>query len=194
MILSTPRLVLRRARPENVHDLHAAFSRPETMRCWATPEHETPDETANWLDRRISSTEADAFMVEYQSHSIGKAGAWRLPEVGLRLHPDHWSKGLAREAMTAVIDHLFVTHPLPHLTAEADARNDAPVGRLTRLGFVETHRAERRMQWRDSICLALSRENRAARTRQRSEDLDLSAARCHLGQENFKTGPRNART
>ena len=46
------------------------------------------------------------------------------PEVGFLLHPDCWGKGLGREAMTAVIDHLFATHPLPHLTAEADPRND----------------------------------------------------------------------
>jgi RimJ/RimL family protein N-acetyltransferase len=169
MILRTPRLVLRRARPDDLHDMHAAFSRPEAMRYWATPEHETLAETENFLERMIELSEADDFIVEFEGRAIGKAGAWRLPEVGFLLHPDHWGKGLGREAMTAVIDHLFAAHPLRHLTAEADPRNDASVGLLTSLGFHETHRAERTMQWRDEWCdsiyFALPREDWIARAR-----------------------------
>ncbi len=125
MILRTPRLVLRRARRDDLHDLHAAFSRPEAMRYWSTPEHETLEQTARWIDDMIGATDADDFVVEHQGRAIGKAGAWQLPEVGFLLHPDYWGQGLGREAMTAVIDHLFAAHPLPHLTAEADPRNEA---------------------------------------------------------------------
>jgi [ribosomal protein S5]-alanine N-acetyltransferase len=168
MILRTPRLVLRRAQPADLHDLHDAFSRPEAMRYWATPEHETLDETWNFLSRMIEGTDADDFVIEHEGRAIGKAGAWRLPEVGFLLHPDHWGKGLALEAMTAVIDHLFAAHPLTGLSAEADPRNDASVGLLTRLGFHETHRAERTMQWRDEWCdsiyFALPRQDWIARS------------------------------
>jgi RimJ/RimL family protein N-acetyltransferase len=169
MILKTERLVLRRVRAEDVDDLHAAFSRPEAMRYWATPEHESIEQTANFVERMATSTDADDFVVEYQGRAIGKAGAWQLPEVGFLLHPDHWGKGLGREAMTAVIDHLFATHPIDALTAEADPRNDASIGLLTSLGFRETHRAERTMQWRDEWCdsvyFALSRADWSARAR-----------------------------
>jgi RimJ/RimL family protein N-acetyltransferase len=94
----------------------------------------------------------DDFLIEYQGQVIGKAGAWRLPEVGFLLHPDHWGKGLAHEAMTAVIAHLFAAHEVEALTAEADPRNAASLRLLGRLGFVETGRAERTMQWRDEWC------------------------------------------
>ncbi len=81
--------------------------------------------------------------------------------MGFLLHPDHWGKGLAHEAMTAVIAHLFAAHEVPELTAEADPRNVASLRLLGRLGFVETGRAERTMQWRDEWCdsvyLALQR-------------------------------------
>ena len=36
--------------------------------------------------------------------------------------------------------------------AEVDPRNTASLRLLTRLGFVETGRAERTMQWRDEWC------------------------------------------
>jgi RimJ/RimL family protein N-acetyltransferase len=83
---------------------------------------------------------------------IGKAGAWNLPEIGFLLHPDQWGKGLAHEAMTAVIAHLFAAHPVAQLVAEADPRNLASLRLLGRLGFVETGRAARTLRWRDEWC------------------------------------------
>lgn len=68
------------------------------------------------------------------------------------MHPDHWGVGLAREALTTLIAHLFATHNTDHLTAEVDPRNAASLGLLTRMGFVETHRAEKTLQWRDEWC------------------------------------------
>jgi [ribosomal protein S5]-alanine N-acetyltransferase len=160
MILRTPRLILRRARITDVADLHDAMSRPQAMRYWSTPEHEAPEVTRAFVQGMIDG-HSDDFVVEHQGRVIGKAGAWCLPEVGFLLHPDFWGKGLASEAMQAVITHLFATHPIPALTAEADPRNAACIGLLSRLGFAETHRAERTLLWRDEWCdsvyFALSR-------------------------------------
>ena len=64
-------------------------------------------------------------VIEKDGEVICKAGAWLLPEVGFLLHPDHWGKGLAFEAMTAVIAHLFAAHDVAELVAEADPRNAA---------------------------------------------------------------------
>jgi RimJ/RimL family protein N-acetyltransferase len=161
--IETARLVLRRAEAGDLADLHAVFTRPEAMRYWSTPAHESLAQTRVWLDRMIDApaAEADDFVIEIGGRVVGKAGAWRLPEVGFILHPDHWGKGLAREALTAVIAHLFRAHPLARLTAEADPRNARSLALLTRLGFHETGRAERTMQWGDEWCdsvyLALDR-------------------------------------
>ncbi len=150
----TARLTLRKARIDDLEALHDVMRRPEVMRYWSRPEHDSPEETAAFLTAMIESSRgvSDDFIIEHDGHAIGKAGAWRLPEVGFLLHPDFWGKGFAHEAMTAVIEHLFIWHDIDHLTAEADPRNAASLGLLTRLGFQETHRASRTMQWRDEWC------------------------------------------
>jgi RimJ/RimL family protein N-acetyltransferase len=161
-MIVTDRLTLRRARMSDLDDVHAMLSQPAAMRYWSTPEHETLEESRKWLAGMVAGAPGeDDFLIEHQGRVIGKAGAWRLPEVGFLLHPHHWGKGLAREAMDAVIAHLFATHDVADLTAEADPRNAASLRLLAKLGFVETGRAERTLQWRDEWCdsvyLALKR-------------------------------------
>jgi [ribosomal protein S5]-alanine N-acetyltransferase len=166
-MIRTKRLILRRARMEDLDDVHAMLSHPAAMRYWATPEHETLDQSRAWLEGMVrSSAGEDDFLIEHEGRVIGKAGAWNLPEVGFLLHPDHWGKGLAHEAMAAVIDHLFAEHDLDALTAEADPRNAASLRLLGKLGFVESGRAERTLKWRDEWCdsvyLAMRRPGRLA--------------------------------
>ncbi len=152
-MIRTERLILRRARMTDLADVHAMLSHPAAMRYWSTPEHETLAQSRDWLQGMVTGApDEDDFVIEHEGRVIGKAGAWRLPEVGFLLHPDHWGKGLAQEAMRAVIDHLFRSHDCPALTAEADPRNAASLRLLARLGFRETGRATRTMQWRDEWC------------------------------------------
>lgn len=167
--LRTPRLLLRRASLRDLDDLHAVFSDPASMRYWSRPEHETLDETRTWLGKMMAAgSDSDDFVIEHDGRVIGKAGAWKLPEIGYVLHPSFWRQGLAREALDAVIPWLFARHDVDALTAEVDPRNVASLALLARLGFAETHRAERTLLWRDEWCdsvyLALSRTDWAQRT------------------------------
>lgn len=94
--LVTPRLILRRAEPRDLDDLHAALGHPAAMRYWSTPEHAVREVTARWLDTMMAREQtdtADDFVLEHQGRVIGKAGAWDLPEIGFLLHPDHWARG-----------------------------------------------------------------------------------------------------
>lgn len=153
-MIQTARLTLRRATWDDLDATHRLLSNPVVMRYWSRPEHETLEETRRWL-RELVEPGPDSldFLVEKDGVVIGKAGAWRMPEIGYLLHPDHWGQGLAQEAMTALIAHLHRIRPeLTHLIAEVDPRNTASLRLLTRLGFVETGRAERTMQWRDEWC------------------------------------------
>ncbi|MFO1202870.1 MAG: GNAT family N-acetyltransferase [Tabrizicola sp.] len=153
-MIRTARLVLRQATWDDLDAVHRLMSDPRAMRYWSRPEHETLEETRHWL-RFLVEPEADSldFLIEKDGEVIGKAGAWKLPEVGFLLRPDHWGQGLAFEAMTAVISHVEALHPaLPELTAEADPRNAASLRLLDRLGFRETHRAERTLLWKDEWC------------------------------------------
>lgn len=111
-MIRTERLLLRRATWDDLAAVHRLFSDPRVMRYWSRPEHETLEETRHWL-RFLVEPAADSLdlLVEKDGAVIGKAGAWQLPEVGFLLHPDHWGKGLAFEAMTAVIAHVDAALP-----------------------------------------------------------------------------------
>lgn len=169
----TPRLVLRRARPSDLHDLHAVMSHPEAMRYWSTPPHDDIAQTREFLEAVMAGTpdDSDDFMVELPAAGgrlIGKVGCWRAPEIGYILHPDFWGRGLAREALEAILPHVFARFPVDALTADVDPRNAVSLRLLARLGFHETGRAERTLkvgdEWCDSVYLALPRPRREGAT------------------------------
>jgi RimJ/RimL family protein N-acetyltransferase len=159
----TPRLRLRRARVADLQALHAVLSNAAAMRYWSTPLHTDLQQTREWLDGMIAAAPdvSDDFVVEFQGEVIGKAGCWKLPEVGYILHPDHWGQGLATEALSAVIGHIFATRAIDAITADVDPRNEGSLRLLAKLSFVETHRAQRTWlvgeEWCDSVYLALKR-------------------------------------
>ena len=124
------------------------------MRYWSTPPHATLEETREWVANVAAAPagESDDYVIELDGRLIGKAGCWRLPEIGYILGPDHWGKGYAHEAMTAVIAHLFIARGLDRIVADVDPRNAASIGLLLRLGFTETHRAKGTWQVGDELC------------------------------------------
>lgn len=167
--IRTERLVLRRARAEDVEAMHEVLSHPVAMRYWSTPPHETIEQTREWLQSMIERDPraSEDFVVELEGRVIGKAGCFRLPEIGYILHPEQWGRGFATEALTAVIARVFARHDVPAITADIDPRNTASIRVLTKLGFAETHRASRTWQvageWCDSVYLALPRAAYLAR-------------------------------
>jgi ribosomal-protein-alanine N-acetyltransferase len=164
--IATPRLRLRRARPGDLDDLHTILSHPLAMRYWSSLPHTDLAQTGAWLDAMIAAApdESDDFIIELDGQVIGKAGCWRLPAVGYILHPDYWGRGLATEALTAAIAHVFENFEVPALTADVDPRNAGSLALLIRLGFAETHRAARTWligeEWCDSVYLTLPRPRR----------------------------------
>jgi RimJ/RimL family protein N-acetyltransferase len=159
----TPRLKLRRARQSDLEALHAILSDAGAMRYWSTPPHADLEETWAWLEGMIGAPAdaSDDFVVEYGGRVIGKAGCWRLPEIGYILHPDVWGQGFAHEALSAAIGHVFSAFDLPAIEADVDPRNAASLGLLEKLGFAETGRAKRTWkvgeEWCDSVYLRLPR-------------------------------------
>jgi len=171
MILQTDRLILRHARPADLEGLHAVLSDPVAMRWWATVPHETREETETWLSGMIVGNAAGSvdFVIERDGVVIGKAGCWRLPDIGYILHPDHWGQGLAAEAVTATIDMVFDVTAVETLSADVDPANAASIRLLERLGFHRSGFAERTWhiggEWKDSVYFALSRADWALRQR-----------------------------
>lgn len=134
------------------------------MRWWSTTPHETREQTVEWLESMIAADpeNSDDFVIQAQGRVIGKAGFWRLPEIGYILHPDYWGRGLATEALTAVIDHVIATRDTDGVTADVDPANVASIRLLGRLGFEQTGAASRTWQvggvWMDSLYFGLDRD------------------------------------
>lgn len=163
MEITTPRLTLRRARADDLDALHAVLSNDQAMLYWATAPHERIEQTAEWLDSMIASPPelSEDFVIVREGVPIGKVGAWRLPEFGYILHPDHWGQGLGREAIAAFIACALARPDVPRLIADVDPRNAASLRVLETLGFREIGRAERTIEthlgWCDSVYLEIQR-------------------------------------
>lgn len=161
--IRTARLLLRRARIGDLSDMHAILSDRQATRYWSTLPHATIEESRQWLAAMISAPDdlSDDYVVELDGRVIGKAGCWRLPDIGFILHPEYWGRGLAREALAAIIASIFARRPIPELTADVDPRNAACLKLLTGLGFRETGRASATYrigdEVSDSVYLALPR-------------------------------------
>jgi ribosomal-protein-alanine N-acetyltransferase len=73
---------------------------------------------------------------------IGTIGHWRLikqhyrAEVGYMLHPDHWNKGIMKEALLAVIDYGFKVMKLHSIEAHINPANAASAALLEKTGFI----------------------------------------------------------
>jgi RimJ/RimL family protein N-acetyltransferase len=153
-ILRTERLLLRPARLDDVDAFHIILGDPRAMRYWSTPPHATLDETREWVAAMVerSLEPCRDFVIEMEGRLIGKAGCFKLPDIGYILHPDVWGRGYAHEAMAAVIAHIFATNDLERITADVDPRNAGSIALLLRLGFAETHRARGTWQVGDELC------------------------------------------
>ncbi len=162
--LRTDRLILRRARPEDLAAMHAVLSDERAMRYWTNGPHTELAETERWLRSMIDSPRelSDDFVVTLDGEPIGKMGAWRLPEFGFILRSDHWGRGFAAEAMRAFLDHIFRSRGLDYLIADTDPRNENSLRLLASHGFVETGRASGTWNTHiglcDSVYLRLDRE------------------------------------
>ena len=154
-ILESQRLTLRPLADADVPALFAIFNDPEAMRYWARPAMTDVAEVEALL-REIRSYAEKATLFQWgiarreDDVVIGTCTLFRInhehrrAEVGYIVRRDLWSRGLATEAMTALVEHAFGTMNLHRLEADIDPRNDASIRLVERLGFQrEGHLRER---------------------------------------------------
>lgn len=160
--IKTERLILRRPVVADAGDLFDVFSNSEAMRYWSKPVFQEPSQTLEYIEavRDADPATTAEFVVEYEGKVVGKAGFWRLPEIGYILHPDVWRRGLGQEALRALIAYGFGTLNLERITADVDPDNLGSLGLLAKLGFVETGREKNTLKigdaWFDSVYLELT--------------------------------------
>ena len=160
--IRTERLLLRKAREDDLKAVHSLLNNPRATAYWSTPPHSTIQQSQKWLASMIQIPEqaGEDFIVEHEGRVIGKAGLYAFPEIGFIFHPDSWGQGFAREALAAVIQRAFARHRLAFIEADVDPRNERSLRLLESLHFREDRRAERTWKvgdrWCDSVFLRLS--------------------------------------
>ena len=180
--LTTERLLLRRWRDADLDELHALQSDPDVVRYlpWGV---KTREESAEWLrqrqaqDRLAQDDDAVSLAVERRADGrlLGAVNAWwrsaehQQGEVGFMLARHAQGHGYALEAMTALLDVLFPALDLHRAYGRADARNDASIGLMRRLGMrQEAHLVENERfkgEWGDEVVCAVLRREWDARPR-----------------------------
>ncbi|MEE2943931.1 MAG: GNAT family protein [Pseudomonadota bacterium] len=162
-MIETKRLLLRRTEMRDLDDFHAIFTHPKAMRYWSALPHESIQQTEEIVSAMVKVDHgfSDDFAVEYEGRVVGKAGCWRVGEIGFIFHPDVWGQGIATEALAAAIPHAFETLPMEKIEADVDPRNASSLAVLRKFRFCEVGRAEKTFllgdEWCDSIYLELTR-------------------------------------
>jgi RimJ/RimL family protein N-acetyltransferase len=127
MQLQTERLVLRSFREEDVDEMAQLFANPNFMRFSLgafTERKKTVDFIEKVMGWDLAGMPSQFAVVSRGEHAvIGYCGFHHHPEVpreieiGYRLHPDYWNRGLITEAARAVRDHAFADLKLPRVVS-----------------------------------------------------------------------------
>lgn len=175
-ILTTPRLRLRQFRAEDAEAMHACLGSPEAMRFWNHPAHTKRSETERAVRNFIDCTPsyyrfwavADARtdrclgLVNYHDGHIRS----RRVAIGYLIDPAHQRRGIATEAVGAMIEFCFGELRLHRLQAFIDPGNLASRALVERLGFVHEGLLRDNLRvgdtWRHDMLYALLDTDRRA--------------------------------
>ncbi len=163
--LTTARLVLRQLREDDAAALFPVLSDPEVMVWWSSGPHASLAETADYV--KGNAAEGQGFDCWAITAGDDVALGWVIlidgkpdvKEIGYILHRAHWGQGIAREAVSRVIDHGFDDLNLRRIFADTDPENAGSISLIERLGF--QYEGRLRGEWethigvRDSLIFGL---------------------------------------
>ncbi|WP_377640633.1 GNAT family N-acetyltransferase [Oryzobacter terrae] len=149
-VLTTERQVLRPLTWDDLPELEALDADPDVMRHLDRPR--TPDEVRDRTLARLDPAHDAMGLGYWAGLERGRFVGWwlltpegpGLAEIGWRLHPWAWGRGLASEGARAVLDHGFATVGLERVVAETMVVNLGSRGVMRRIGMRHTgveHRA-----------------------------------------------------
>ena len=153
-MLETRRLWLRRLRPSDEPDLVALDSDAEVMRYVGNPPGvRAHAETVHRARRRIGEDHGlyGSWIIQDKANGAFHGLGFLLPlpdgddvEVGYRLARRSWGRGIATEAVSALVRYGFDSLALPRVVAIVYPENRASRRVLEKLGFVDVGPAEYR--------------------------------------------------
>jgi aminoglycoside 6'-N-acetyltransferase len=176
--LETPRLRLRALGPADVPAFMAYRNDPEVARYqgWdgideagaiafvAAQAEVAPGTPGAWMQVAIADAATDALLGDCAIHVIDDG---RQAEIGFTLARASQGRGIAREAVGALLDHAFEAWALHRVTATTDVLNGPSVALLERLGFRREGHFRRNIwfkgAWGDEFLYAVLAEEWRAR-------------------------------
>jgi RimJ/RimL family protein N-acetyltransferase len=131
--LETKCLILRSFREEDVDAMAQLFANRDFMR-FSSGVHNERRQTVDFIEKvmgwdRASMPSQFAVVPRGDDAVIGYCGFHHHPEVpgeieiGYRLHPDYWNRGLITEAARAVRNHAFADLKLPRVISLVHPEN-----------------------------------------------------------------------
>lgn len=147
--LETERLLLRRVTLQDAPQIFILRSDPEILRYIGRDPATTVQDAVDHIqliDGMIDTNDSILWGIALRSSPdtiIGTIGYWRVQkehhrsEIGYVLHPDHWNKGIMKEALNAVVRYAFNEMGLHSIEARIDPANIASAQLLRGCGFVE---------------------------------------------------------
>ena len=152
--LETERLLLRRVDSNDIKEIFALRSNPETMKYIPRPLVKTDEDALEhiaMIDSKIDSNEGINWAITLKDNPklIGVIGHYRIKpenyraELGYMLLPEYHGKGIVSEAVKEAVKYGFQVMKLNSLEAIIDPDNHASAKVLEKNGFVkEAHLKE----------------------------------------------------
>jgi aminoglycoside 6'-N-acetyltransferase len=178
--LTTRRLIVRRFTASDAPSFAAYRSDPQVARyqSWTSPYSQQqadrfidalgaghPDTPGAWFQFAVEEAASGHHVGDVAAHV--DEGEPRLATIGVTFAQDHWGRGFALEALTALCDYLFVERRKHRIAADCDACNTASAGLLERLGMRrEAHHLANTWEdgeWTDEYCYAVLADEWEAR-------------------------------
>jgi RimJ/RimL family protein N-acetyltransferase len=151
VVLTTPRLLLRTFRRDDLPAYAALNAHPEVARYLGGPQsREDSDDIAAWAQECYASEGLGLLAVERRADGafLGMCGLHHQSsfpeevEVAWRLAYEHWGNGYATEAAGAWLDHGFGTLGLARVISITDPPNLRSLAVMRRLGMTFEREAE----------------------------------------------------
>ncbi len=150
VLLTTPRLVLRSWRPDDLPAFAELNADPEVMRYLGDAlSSEQATELAEGIHERFLQRGFGMLPVERRSDGafLGICGINYTPwypdeEIGWRFAREHWGHGYATESAAAWMEWAFAELGIPRLISVTDLPNEASIAVMRRLGMTFDHEAD----------------------------------------------------
>ncbi|BAZ00420.1 putative acetyltransferase [Tolypothrix tenuis PCC 7101] len=144
--IETKRLILREFQPQDLHQLAPILANPQVMKFSLTGILSSV-QTQEKIDSFITSYKAFGFgkwaviykesnqLIGYCGIAIEQIDHVTEREIGYRLHPNFWGKGLATEAASATIQYGFEQFKFIDIIGIVNPANTASVRVLEKIGM-----------------------------------------------------------